>query len=106
MDAEATVSVSAAVVAFVSLIKWAGVSDKLGPIAVMVASLLGVVLWGYSEGTYERTKLFEYFVGWIAVTTGAAGIFGFTRASSSAVTSMKAPPAGGAGSNLTMKDNE
>lgn len=105
MDGGAIVSVSAAVVALVQLIKWAGVSDKLGPIAVMVASLLGVLLWGYSEGTYERTRLFAYFAGWIAVTTSAAGIFGFTRAASTAVTSMKEPPKGGAGSSPTVKDN-
>lgn len=104
MDGGAIVSVSAAVVAVTQLAKWAGLNDKLGPIAVMLLAALGVTVWGYSEGTFERTQIFEYFTGWIAVATSAAGVFGFTRAGSSAVTSIKEPPKGGAGGSPTMKD--
>jgi hypothetical protein len=104
MDAEAVITVSAAVVALVSLVKWAGMSDKLGPVAVLVLALGGVAFWGYSKGTFERTLAFEYFAAWISVATSAAGVFGFTRATSSAVTAMKAPPGGGAGSSPTVKD--
>jgi hypothetical protein len=86
MNAEAIVSVSAAVVALTTLVKWAGIKDTYGPIAVMILSLAGVALWGYSLGTYERTQLFGYFAGWIAVTTGAAGVFGFTRSAPASVT--------------------
>lgn len=105
MDAEAVITVSAAVVALVSLVKWAGLPDKLGPVAVLVLALAGVAFWAYSKGTFERTNAFEYFAAWIGVATSAAGVFGFTRATSSAVTAMKAPPASGAGSSPTVKDN-
>lgn len=104
MDGEAILVVSGAVVALTQLIKWAGLPDKMGPIVVLVLAIIGTAFWGWSVGNYERARAFEYFAGWIAVATSAAGVFGFTRASSSAVTAMKAPPANGAGSSLTLKD--
>ncbi len=107
MDGQAILTVSAAVVALTQLIKWAGISDKLGPLMVLALALMGVAFWGYSVGNFSRTIAFEYFAGWIAVSTSAAGVFGFTRASTSAVTAAKAPPAGGAGSSSTVnKMNE
>ena len=90
--------------ALVQLCKWAGLNDKLGPVAVLALSFFGVYFWGYSVGTYERARAFEYFAGWIAVATSAAGVFGFTRAAGTAVTSAKAPPEDGAGSSRTVKD--
>jgi hypothetical protein len=102
MDGGAIITVSAAVVGLVQLVKWMGIPDKWGPLAVMLWSLVGVVLWGWSEGTFERTLAFQYFAAWIAVSTSAAGVFGFTRASSQAVSSMKSPPIGGAGQNPTV----
>jgi hypothetical protein len=104
MDAAAIISVSAAVTALTQYAKWAGISDKLGPLVVMLLSVLGVGLWGWSVGDFERTKAFGYFAGWIAVTTSSAGIFGFTRAASAGVSSMKPPPNSGAGSSPTVKD--
>jgi hypothetical protein len=104
MDAEAIVAVSAAVVGLVQLVKWGGLPDRLGPLAVLAIAALGVVLWGYSEGTYERAKLFNYFAGWVAVSIGAAGIFGFTRAGGDAVSRMTPPPSSGAGSSPTIKE--
>lgn len=104
MDGTAIITVSAAVVALTQLVKWAGLPDKAGPLAVMGLSLFGVVFWGYSVGTFERMKAFEYFAGWIAVSTSAAGVFGFTRAANTAVTAAKAPPGGAAGSSPTVKD--
>lgn len=80
MDGEAIMSISAAVVTLTQFSKWAGIKDGYGPTIVLLLSTLGVVLWGYSEGSYERAKTFEYFVGWLAVVTSAAGVFGFTRA--------------------------
>lgn len=100
MDGEAVITVSAAVVALVQLAKWAGLKDTMGPLAVLVLALAGVALWGWSVGTFERARAFEYFAGWIAVATSAAGVFGFTRAASTAVTAAKHPP-GGAGSSTT-----
>ena len=63
MDAEAVISVSAAVVALVQLSKWSGIPDKFGPIAVLLWSLVGVTFWGWSQGTFERTTAFAYFAG-------------------------------------------
>lgn len=103
MDGQAIITVSAAVVALVQLVKWAGLRDTWGPIAVLALSLFGVVFWGYSAGTYERAHAFDYFAAWIAVSTSAAGVFGFTRAANTAVTAAKAPPDGGAGSSITEK---
>jgi len=34
------------------------------------------------------------FAGWVAVSTSAAGVYGFTRALPSAITSTTNPPAG------------
>ena len=67
MDGAAIVAVSAAVVALVQLVKWSGLPDKWGPIAVLILALLGVAFWGYSKGTFERTVAFDYFAAWIAV---------------------------------------
>lgn len=104
MDGQAILTVSAAVVALTQLLKWGGIPDKIGPLAVLGLAATGVVFWGYAEGSFERTKSFEYFAGWIAVATSAAGVFGFTRASTSAVTAATAPPSGGAGGSPTVKD--
>lgn len=91
MDGEAIVTVSAAVVALVQLAKWGFVPDRYGPLAVLFASFVGVGLWGVDQ--YQRftetAGLFEYFAGWIAVTTSAAGVFGFSRASASTLTQMR-----------------
>lgn len=104
MNGEAIISISAAVVALVQLIKWAGViKDAYGPIAVLVLSLMGVAFWGWSVGDFARAQAFGYFAGWIAVSMSAAGVFGFTRASGEAVSRMTAPPTGGAGSSPTDK---
>jgi hypothetical protein len=104
MDGEAILSVSAAVVALTQLAKWSGLDDKRGPLIVLLLAGIGVAFWGYSVGNYERARAFEYFAGWIAVATSAAGVFGFTRATTAAVTAATAPPNNGAGSNPTIKD--
>jgi hypothetical protein len=105
MDAQAILTVSAAVVALTQLIKWASViPDKWGAVSVMVLSLVGVAFWGWSSGDFSRASAFAYFAGWIAVTTSAAGVFGFTRAASTAVSSASAPPASGAGTSPTVKE--
>ena len=103
MDGEAIISVSAAVVTLTQFAKWGGVDDKHGPLVVMALSVLGVALWGFSKGTWAYAQSFDYFAGWVAVTTSAAGVFGFTRAASTAITSTKEPPKGGAGSSPTEK---
>jgi hypothetical protein len=101
MTADAIVAVSAAVVALTQLVKWGGVPDKYGPLAVIGLSLCGMLFWGWSHDALSRAASFEFFAGGVAVATSAAGIFGFTRASSEAVTRVTAPPTGGAGGNPT-----
>lgn len=103
MNGEAIISVSAACVALVQLSKWAGLPDKMGPLAVLSLSLVGVAFWGWSTGDVTRASSFGYFAGWIAVSTSAAGVFGFTRASGDAVVKLTSPPAGGAGGSVTFK---
>lgn len=106
MQAEDTVVVMGAVTALTQLFKWQGVPDRRGPLVVMGLSVLGVVLWGVStEAEFTRAMIWPYFAGWLAVSTGAAGIYGFTRAFPNAITSTERPPNGpaGAGANITEK---
>lgn len=106
MGAEAIMTVSAAVVALVQLIKWSGMPDKIGPLVVLLLSGMGIGFWVWSEvGMFERQMAFQYFAGWIAVSTSAAGVFGFTRAATGAVTDARNPPAGAA-QNITEKPRD
>jgi hypothetical protein len=86
MPSDATVAVSTAVVALTMLVKWAGLKDSYGPLAVLALSAFGVAFWGWSKGVMTQTMAFDYFVGWIAVATSAAGVFGFTRSIPASVT--------------------
>lgn len=104
MDGQAIISVSAAVVALTQIVKWGGLPDKWGPVSVLLLSAAGVVVWSYSQPVpFQNSQLFEYFAGWIAIATSAAGVFGFTRAASASMTQVQAPP-GGAGQNPTVKN--
>lgn len=101
MSGQAIITVSAAVVALTQLMKFANViNDRRGPIGVLVLAFLGVAFWGWSTGDFTRASAFGYFAGWIAVSTSAAGVFGFTRSAPEAVTATKTPPTG-AGANPT-----
>ncbi len=102
MDATAIALVSTAVVTLTQLVKWMGLPDSKGPISVIGFSALGMVLYIYSAGAYQRSDLFAYFANWLVVATSAAGVFGFTRAAASSLTSTKEPPPG-AGANPTVK---
>ena len=97
-----SLAISTAVVALVQLSKWGGLPDRYGPLAVMLYSLLGVGLFGFSKMIpFAGPNIWEYFVGFIAVMLQAAGIFGFTRASAEAVSRMTPPPGGSAGGSRT-----
>lgn len=80
MGSEAIVTVSAGVVALVQLVKWAGVDGRWGPIVVLVLSAFGVGLWAWSSAAISREAAWSLCAGWIAVSTSAAGVYGFTRA--------------------------
>ena len=103
MTAEAIIAVSAAVLACVQLAKWSFLPDKYGPLAVLVLAALGVWLWGYSVGTYERTQAFSYFAAWVSVALSASGTYGFSRVSGEALTKLTSPPTTGAGAEPTVK---
>lgn len=103
MDAQAIMSVSAAVVALTQFTKWAGVPDKRGPLLVLALSAVGVTVWGFTKGGFDHTVAFDYFAGWITVATASAGVFGFTRSAPASLTATKDPPAG-AGASPTVKD--
>lgn len=101
MNGEAIVSISAAVVALTQLAKWGGLPDRWGPVSVLLLAAIGVALWVYTQGEFERQQTFTVFAGWIAVATSAAGVFGFTRASAAAVTAVRPPSSAAAGGSPT-----
>jgi hypothetical protein len=103
MTADAIIAVSAAVVALTQLVKWSGLPDKHGPLAVLTLSLLGVLFWGWSQMAFSRAASWEFFAGWITIATSASGIYGFTRAGAAVLTQALPPPATGAGSEPTVK---
>lgn len=103
MDAQSILVVSGAVVILTQIIKWAGLPDKRGPLAVLATSALGTGLWGWSKGDFARATAFQYFAGWLSVALNAAGVFGFTRAMPEAVSNFTPPPGSGAGSSPTIK---
>lgn len=97
MNAEAIAAVSVAVTALTQMLKWGNVvPDRKGPLAVMALAAIGVLLWAVSnEPTASRALIWPYFVGWVMVSTSAAGIFGFVRAvQPEAVTRSTPPPEG------------
>lgn len=102
MSAQDVLTVSIAVGILTQFAKWQGVPDGHGPIVVLLLSLIGVAFWGYSVGNFSRATAFLYFTGWLSVALNAAGIFGFTRAGSNAITATKEPPSG-AGASPTVK---
>lgn len=104
MDGQAILTVSAAVVALTQIVKWGGLQDKHGPLVVLALAAVGVMFWGYSEGTFARTQSFAYFAGWISVSTSAAGVFGFTRAAPGAITKTSSPPSGAGASPTTTEE--
>lgn len=86
MDSAAALAVGALVAAVAQVLKWAGLKDTYGPIALIVLSAASVALWVYSKGVYDRTFLFDYVVGAANVMLASAGVFGFTRSLPAAVT--------------------
>ena len=102
MTAEAIVAVSAAVFTCVQLVKFSGLPDRYGPVAVLVIALIGVTFWGWSQGTFARAEAFGYFAAWLSVALNASGIYGFSRASGEALTRLTTPPTGG-GAEPTLK---
>lgn len=102
MTAEDIGVVTIAVSLLTQMVKWMGLPDKRGPIAVVILAAVGVGLFGWSQSTLARVTAFSYFAGWVMVSVSSAGVFGFTRAAPEAVAGTKSPPAPpGAGANTT-----
>ena len=89
MDSQAIMTVSAATLALVQLLKRAGLPDRLGAVAVLALAALGVALWALSRGGVTVHDVWELFAGWIAVATSAAGTFGLARALPGAVNALR-----------------
>lgn len=89
MSGESILTVSAAVVLLVQLVKWSGLPPKLSPLAVLVTSLVGVAFWAWTQDNFARQTAFDYFAGFVSVAAAAAGVFGFVREGSEAVASMR-----------------
>jgi hypothetical protein len=49
-----------------------------------VVAAVGVTLWVYSLGDFQRRELFGYFAAWIAVASTAAGVYGFAKSATGA----------------------
>lgn len=93
MNAEAIVTVSAAVISLVQLLKWGKVlPDRWAPLGIFLLAAIGVALWVYSLGDFQRREVFGYFAAWIAVATAAAGVYGFAKSATGAgVTNVNRP---------------
>ena len=106
MEAATVLAITAFVVPLTQMLKWAGLPDKLGPVAALLLSALGVGLWSWSKNAdlLVRAQAWDLATAWLAVAIAAAGVYGYTRASSTAVMNLTAPPASGAGSSPTVKD--
>lgn len=101
MDANAIALVGVPVVALTQLAKWANLPDAWGPAAVLLFAAFGIAIWVASYGGFDQGDLFNYFVAWITTAVASAGVFGFTRASASAVTAIRPPSAAAAGGSPT-----
>lgn len=96
MDAQAIAAVTIPTVGITQIIKWAGLPDRYGAIVVPIVAAIWVAAWVYSSAAYNRAALFDILAGWVVVTAAAAGVFGYTRAASDAVTATSSPPPGAA----------
>lgn len=88
MDANAVALIGVPVVALTQIAKWARLPDSWAPVLVLIFAAFGVAIWTASYGGFHQADLFNYFVSWITTSVAAAGVYGFTRASASAVTSV------------------
>lgn len=91
MNAQAILTISTSVVALVTLIKWWGVPVKYSPLVVTASSAVLVGAWAISQGAFLRASFFDYLAALVAVMTSAAGVYGFTRATSDSLTATRSP---------------
>lgn len=102
LDANAIMLIGVPVVGLTQLSKWMAIPDQWGPLVVLIFATAGVTLWAWAYGGFHQYDAFNYFVATISVALQAAGIYGFTRATASAITATKSPPPG-AGQSVTVR---
>lgn len=94
MTAQDALAVSAPIVLIAQIFK-PFITGKWALVFVMFLSILGVSLWVYSSGGYERALIWSYFAAWATVLTSAAGIFNIVNKAPELVTDVS-----GAGGRL------
>jgi hypothetical protein len=80
VDGIAIAEVSGCVVALMYLLRWVGIRRRWAILLVPSLSAVGVAVWAYANGTFDATGAFGYLAGWVAVTTSAATVWGFSWA--------------------------
>lgn len=101
MTPQEALGVSALVTALTQVAKWSGVPDRYGPVVVLLISALATALWAWDASIPFRGNGFILVSNAAQIALQAAGIFGFTRASASAVIALTSPPAGAGGDATT-----
>lgn len=91
MNGEAIISVTAAVVAIVQILKASAWCVRHALVLLFAVSALAVGLWAYSAGALTQATAFQLFAGWAAVSLSAAGVFGVVRATPDQVTAFRKP---------------
>jgi len=91
MNGEAIIGISAAVVGLMQLLKTAPWIKRYALILIFLVSALAVGLWGWSEEALVRATAFQFFAGWIAVSTSAAGVFGLVRSAPEQLAEFRKP---------------
>lgn len=75
MDAAAIVLVAGLVAGMVQVIKAFGLRRDLALALVVVLSAAATALWAWSAGAYSQENAFSIVAGFVAVTTGAIGVY-------------------------------
>lgn len=89
MDADAILVIGGVTGTLCRFLYNAGMSGRLSSWAAAVVSAIAVAVWGYSAGDFTRETTWDYFAGWAAVLTVAAGAFHIMEESRGAVNGIK-----------------
>lgn len=81
MDAGYAAAIAAGVVPVVEMLKSSGyVPEKAIPAVVWATAFIGVAIYVISyDGGFVPAHGWEYFLGWIAASTAASGIYSQTK---------------------------
>ena len=91
MGAQAGVACAAGAIALAQLIKFVfRPPDRAGALIVSLVSASLVGVWAYDKGIPVQGNLWDLLMSWIIVTGTSAGVFGFSRTATGAITDFKA----------------